>query len=362
MFYFCPQVCLTIDHWSSHRRGYVGFTAHWIGEESSQNKPKHACIALRRVVGRCTFDILADLIDSVLTEFQLHKKVTHCVTDSGSNFVKAFKEFTVKETDNSEDSTVVDEELDPLALIPTALSDILDEAPDEGVVLPAHFRCAVHRLNLVGSNDCEAALENSLCKRVYRSLMAKVTEIFNKQSRSTLASDKIYEALGELFQVHNSTRWNSLYDALAKVMSFLDEKPTQLHALFTDFQLRPITPEECLFLKEFQDAMKPLATTLDLLQGDGVSIGFLLPALHDMLEQWHKLREAPSTPLKYTNPLISHLITSVKTRFNVELNSKEFMIAAAIHPQFRMHWVPDEITDDVIAATRNYLSNYNSDG
>ena len=33
------------------------------------------------------------MIESVVAEFKLSGKVTHCITDSGSNFVKAFDEF-----------------------------------------------------------------------------------------------------------------------------------------------------------------------------------------------------------------------------------------------------------------------------
>ena len=47
------HVCLTIDHWASHRKGYIGFTAHWYDNKQTR---KHACLALRRIVGSCTFD------------------------------------------------------------------------------------------------------------------------------------------------------------------------------------------------------------------------------------------------------------------------------------------------------------------
>lgn len=45
------------------------------------NAQAHACLGLRRVVGRCTYDVIASQIDDVLLEYGLHQKVSHCVTD-----------------------------------------------------------------------------------------------------------------------------------------------------------------------------------------------------------------------------------------------------------------------------------------
>ena len=74
-------VCLTADHWSGHRKGYLGVTAHWI--DSEDRCRKQACIALRRITGRCTYDVLAALIEAIIAEYKITGKVTHCVTDSG---------------------------------------------------------------------------------------------------------------------------------------------------------------------------------------------------------------------------------------------------------------------------------------
>lgn len=81
------HVCLTADHWAARSKGYLGLTAHWFEGHTR----KQAALTLKRITDRCTYDVLADAIMSVILEFGLDGKVTHCVTDSGSNFVKAFK-------------------------------------------------------------------------------------------------------------------------------------------------------------------------------------------------------------------------------------------------------------------------------
>ena len=46
-------------------------------------------------IGHHTYDRIAEMIDGVMTDFVLHAKVNSIVTDNGSNFVKAFKEFAL---------------------------------------------------------------------------------------------------------------------------------------------------------------------------------------------------------------------------------------------------------------------------
>ena len=113
-------MCLTIDHWTSHRKGFVGFTAHWYNESLEM---KHACVAIKRVLGRCTYDVLANLIHTVLEDYGIHndEKASHCVTDSRSNFIKAFTDFST----HRDDATPNQAELGDSAMSPTSLDDIL---------------------------------------------------------------------------------------------------------------------------------------------------------------------------------------------------------------------------------------------
>jgi len=78
------------------------------------------------MTGRCTFDALAKIIESVIAEFKLGGKVTHCVTDSGSNFVKAFAEFG-SSADEELNCTVSQDE----SLQVTELSDYMSSEEDE---------------------------------------------------------------------------------------------------------------------------------------------------------------------------------------------------------------------------------------
>ena len=148
------KICFTINHWKSYRKGFVGFTAHWYTNELKRH---NACIAVYRVIGHCTYDVLAQLNESIIMEFKLTNKVTHCITDSGSNFVKAFAEFSCPAQAHNDCASSADNE-DAYAV---PITDNLDlQLAEKDYALPPYFKCAVHKLSLVATKDSGLALDD----------------------------------------------------------------------------------------------------------------------------------------------------------------------------------------------------------
>jgi hypothetical protein len=107
-------ICLTADIWGSKNRSFLGVTAHWI-EVDGQGKlhRRSAGIACKRFygifififylfdyfhkssffLGKHDYSSISKKLDEIIAAFDLHCKVNFIVTDNGSNFVKAFKEF-----------------------------------------------------------------------------------------------------------------------------------------------------------------------------------------------------------------------------------------------------------------------------
>lgn len=85
-------VCTTADVWTAHNKSFFGMTVHCIDPSTLQRCK--AAICCTRLVGRHTY-ALASKIESIHHSYSLNGKITATVTDIGSNFVKAFKTFSV---------------------------------------------------------------------------------------------------------------------------------------------------------------------------------------------------------------------------------------------------------------------------
>lgn len=86
-------ICLTADVWSSRAQSYLGVTVHILTTDFER---KSFMLALRQIRTKQTYDVLAESISQVMADFEIDvDKVTNIVTDGGSAFCKAFKEFGV---------------------------------------------------------------------------------------------------------------------------------------------------------------------------------------------------------------------------------------------------------------------------
>ncbi|XP_057377029.1 uncharacterized protein LOC130698386 [Daphnia carinata] len=377
-------LCTTADCWSSRRKSFLGMTIHWISEDF---KRESYCLAIRRVQGKCDYDLLARLIESIHEEYDITSKVVATVTDNGSNFVKAFRLFSVKvpsintvasvdvasdsdqgpaksspkagcsfrqpyenaslvkileemESDFSEsdvenediaehlpsDASADFENVDEVheddaqfCFLPlTETLDIKDNAQDI-YSLPTHRRCASHSLNLIASKDM----------------------LWKKQNRSTKASDVIQAKLKLLFVVHNETRWNSFFDAVERIRYFIHNKKQELKEVFEHFNIPYFRPAEEEYIKEFVKIMRPLADALDVLQADrNVSMGYLLPTLTILKNKLLELKRTPG--IVHCKSYITEIIAAVTKRFNTCFQDDDHILAAILHPKFKMSWVIEE--------------------
>lgn len=170
-------VCTTADIWTSRsKKTYLGLTVHWIEEISLTRKS--ACLALVRIVGSTSYSVLAQHLDAVNIQFGIKNKITLTVTDSGSNFLKAFNIFGDSQCllDKEEEiiATVLaeydeNEERDESEIVDT--SEILcDFDPfDFGLIqLPPHRKCACHLLSRVATFDIKKVTNTRNFGKLYR--------------------------------------------------------------------------------------------------------------------------------------------------------------------------------------------------
>lgn len=276
-------ISTTADIWTAHNKSYMGVTAHWINPNNMEREK--AALACRRFKGHHTHDAIAVEIDNIHSSYGITHKITATVTDNGSNFVKAFKRYQPLEESDSGD----DEDEVTFTDINDALHATDDNDGDVVITLPPHKRCGSHTLNLISCTDVDKwLLSKPATKTVYRSATAKCTALWNKTSRSTLATETVDELVSKKLLVPCTTRWNSFYDALARIceISMVD-----LNTISSKLGLTAITEREHQFLKEYCTAMKPLTVALDILQGeDNCFHGTLLPTMETLMLKTEALK------------------------------------------------------------------------
>uniref|UniRef100_H3A5J1 BED-type domain-containing protein n=1 Tax=Latimeria chalumnae TaxID=7897 RepID=H3A5J1_LATCH len=300
------SVCTTADIWTAHNKSFFGMTCHWIDPTSLQWV--NAALACRKHA----FDVIASLIDEIHTSFSLEDKVVRTVTDNGSNFAKAFKEYGFQEEEDEE-----------TAEVDHKFGLITD--------LPKHQCCTAHTLNLIAAYDIHKHLScTSSTSAVYRSSIAK-----NQASRSCKTYEVIEDNVNRKLIVPCVTRWNSLYNAVERVMSI-----EHLSIVCDKMGVVKFKMHEITFLKEYCKVLKPLVMALDILQGEKwCYYGYLLPMLLKLMDrlQHSKVDSKVATSLPDT------IITSIRKRFALLLvNTEEAMLAAVTLPMFKLRWLLED--------------------
>lgn len=86
-------ICTTADVWSSTATSFFGMTLHFI---NSNIVRKSLLLGFRQMKHKQTYIEIKDMIRSIFADFGISPKtVTHIVTDGGSAFCKAFKQFGI---------------------------------------------------------------------------------------------------------------------------------------------------------------------------------------------------------------------------------------------------------------------------
>ncbi|XP_034534155.1 uncharacterized protein LOC117808543 [Notolabrus celidotus] len=355
------HVATTTDCWSARQRSYLGVTCHWIDHNSLERHS--AALACRRVKGSHTFDVLAAALEEIHSEYHIREKVTRTTTDSGSNFLKAFRLYSVEEKEDKvadgqeERDSILDdvsEDESEFEVEHQDVSAILNDDTGLEYQLPKHHKCACHLLNLISTVDTTAAGAGSeTYKRLSRSAFAKCNALWNKTSRSITAFETVERECKLQFLRPNQTRWSSLFLAVERVVRIQKEQGEKaIRNVCTALKIKMLNPAEMGYLAEYAAVMKPVAMALNILQGESsVHMGFLLPTLHQLQD---KLKKLEST-CKVCGPLIDALLNGIQKRFGEIMKEPELIAAAILLPKFRTSWTTE---DSILKAGLNYIKNH----
>jgi len=152
-------VCATADIWSARGRSFMGVICHWIDQKYERHS---AILSMQRFIGSHTGDRIAEVLLEIFSYYKLEKKIVLVITDNGSNFVKAFRDYKVQysgaemEEDDNEDPVNEDEELEDDEVEPNDAFEHLNA--QSYTSLPDHYRCVSHTLSLVATKNLNEVL------------------------------------------------------------------------------------------------------------------------------------------------------------------------------------------------------------
>ncbi|XP_075941705.1 uncharacterized protein LOC142944090 isoform X1 [Anarhichas minor] len=353
------HIATTTDCWSVRRRSFIGVTAHWIDPDSL--KRCSAALACKQLRGSHTFDVLANALNDIHSEFEIRGKIQRTTTDNGSNFIKAFQVFGEDENNNavgsdgdaSQPGEDQEDQEGGEEVEFVDVSALLNEDDGLEFQLPKHQRCACHLLNLIATVDAQKATSTEAYKKVYRSTFGKCNALWNKCGRSTLAAETVEDACSLQLLRPNATRWNSLFLAVERLLRIIKDKGEgTIRVLCTDLKVPMFNPAELAFLTEYAAVMSPVAQATNILQAEAnAHMGWLLPTINLLTAKLDRVK----LPLKYCKPLVDALQVGIKNRFGHMSGDPELIAAAILLPKFRTTWTKD---DDTIRMGMDYIKQH----
>lgn len=374
-------VCLTADGWMNRGRSFLGVTIHFFDDQLN----KHSYIlAFKRMYGRHTHEMLKDLLLSVIKEFKIDlSKITHIVTDGASNFKKAFDVFGssnaiepqnlnvesqndvgTSEIDIGEPCDGIESEMyipPDTECIELNLHDDSSKFEDDEDCdrLPAQRVCESHSLNRTGI-DFDKSIEKNEKRghEVLDAAFTKLTKFWTLTSRSSIAHEIVEQVCGRSFPRPIETRWNSKFDCIdlaekhkSKINEAIEEINKEAHknvpSKKKDKKLEKLSASEWRVLKDYVSCLRPVAMGLDILQGDKRSSqGYILPVFHGikvgLAENISNRTYISEFGLKFHDLLLDCIDSRFGDKMKICEENKDLILAAAIHPNFKLSWLVDE--------------------
>jgi len=222
------RITLCVDGWStkSLTASYVGISACFFDPVLGKQGPVHACLNLSNIKHPHTGEKVAECINRSLQQWDIpEEKIILVVSDNGSNMLKAIRLLQAEaeaenvETDeeqDTEESTESESDSEAEADEDEDVNKDEDEADgsnEDLLVLPhVPFRrmpCLAHTLQLI----------IKLPYVHYEALIAKTRRMVGRIRKSSVATEKVLERSGKLLIADVTTRWNSTYYMIQRLLS-----------------------------------------------------------------------------------------------------------------------------------------------
>ncbi|KAL5237284.1 hypothetical protein ACI65C_004694 [Semiaphis heraclei] len=321
------------DAWSTFKRSYLGITVHWIEDGSLERKSY--LLSIKRLTGSHTYEILARSMESLDNNTATMPYIT----------------FIPDDVDDLDNCTVTneDEDNDFQDISHLNIAEVLEDTEDEDI-----------QKAISGVKNAVSPLWKY--KQQSRTTFAKLTNLWNKQNRSTKIADVIKSCFGVYLVTPTETRWNSTYDSVNFFLKKSKLNSSKLFRLCDEIDIVRFNKNDMEFLEEYSQMMEPLAIVLDLLQGEkNMFFGFLIPSITELIYKYEQILN--KNQLKICSPLVAVIINSIEKRFEKILSDQLLTTAAISHPYFKTVWIKNQVKKDLAISDfkKTVLNVFNSE-
>jgi hypothetical protein len=285
-----------------------GFTMSYIGVsaafyEPNRKEPVHVLLNLHAINHPHIGDAVAAKLQRSMVEWSIDAdKVFMLITDNGSNMLKGIrllKEMAQADEDQEEpsdtdtDTTDSENSEDPNADI---LGPVISHP--EANRLFHRLPCLAHSIQLViHSLDKTAS---------YTNLLGKARSNVHSIRKSSVATQRLIEKAGKTVIPDCTTRWNSSYLMLKRLISIRAAVNEVLESIGCDTLL----VSEWQRLEEVCALFEPFAEHTQIMQKDTIALPSVLPVLLDLLYHLQGKKDA-----KYLTDMSTIVLNATTSRF-----------------------------------------------
>lgn len=142
----------------------------------------------------------------------------------------------------------------------------------------------------------------------YEHLISKTRALVGKIRKSSNAVERLVKKCGNTVISDNSTRWNSSYYMIRRLLKI----KVAVNEVLSDMEVDSLLVAEWTRLEQLCDILEPFAAQTNILQSDSLSLSLIIPSILDL--QCH-LQQYPSS-----KTFTDSLLREIEIRFAVFLN------------------------------------------
>jgi len=285
------HVVIGADCWSKK-----GLTASFLAVSAAfystlQNKPFHILLNLFQIAHPHTGEMLGRKLEESMCLWNIDRaKILAVVTDNGANMVKAVRSVQLSQKTEMVDSDDDGEEAESDDEIEQTGETDEELAVSEMMGLP-RFPCVAHTLQLV--------LKEIDKNQGYCSLISKARSMVKSVRVSSVATEKLINKCGKTVIMDCSTRWNSVYLMINRLL----EVKSSLNEVLEEMKWDTLLNNEWARLADLSKVLQPFKEHTDIMQRDNLALSNVLPCI---LELTLHLQD-PSLPKTLTGPILHSL-------------------------------------------------------